>query len=324
MNMLSGLKFSVKQIHWIRKCVAFVMITALAMAYLLRSLEAQGGIYRIEMSPSGQKIAVVTSSGILIYDINLNLISEPPGRDAIAWSPDSRYLAIWGGGILDRIWDTTTNQVVNEFEEEGGSKMAWSPMGDKLAINFSSRVRIYAPFAGQLLTELETSTPIIQAIAWQPDGELLAVSTPATAEVQIWNLAAEQHLHSIPLLDYGYELAWSPDGTQLAIADNPDIVIWDTISAQITATLTGHTIQVRQLVWHDVKGLTSISPDGSIRVWDVENGIQVNQIPIDGTSIRTFAWTPDGQFLILPDASAILTKVPIGVSCDFSPSDLPN
>ncbi|MBV7338081.1 hypothetical protein KFU94_59620 [Chloroflexi bacterium TSY] len=67
-------------------------------------------------------------------------------------------------------------------------------------------------------------------------------------------------------------MAWSPDGTKLAIGSYDGTVhIWDVETLKPLGRLFGHTTSAVDVAWSpDSKRIVSASWDGTIRVWDAE------------------------------------------------------
>lgn len=102
-------------------------------------------------------------------------------------------------------------------------------------------------------------------------------------------------------------LVWSPDGKYFAsgMADQT-ISIWDADSGKVTQTLRGHELEIRDdgirrpayiycSEWSpDGKYLASASSDQTIRIWDTNNGQQVNMWR-GPSEMKVVAWSPDGS-----------------------------
>src|SRR5712692_9569101 len=69
------------------------------------------------------------------------------------------------------------------------------------------------------------------------------------------------------------DLAFSPDGSQLAAATSEGRDIWGTATGQLVQQLTGHTGVVESVAWSaDGSMLASASRDTTLRIWDAQSG----------------------------------------------------
>ncbi len=110
------------------------------------------------------------------------------------------------------------------------------------------------------------------ALAWSPDGSVLAVGNGP----RIWLYDADfkplraLEGHSAAVRD----LAWSPDGTHLASAGLDNTVrVWNPDTGAALATLTGHTDWVFALAWSaDGTQLVSGGADNRLLLWDTGGG----------------------------------------------------
>jgi WD40 repeat protein len=92
-------------------------------------------------------------------------------------------------------------------------------------------------------------------------------------------------------------LAWSPDGTRLAVASSDATVgVWDVEACACRFTYTGHSREVTAVAWSPGgERLASASSDGTVQVWDAANGQTL--ITYSGHKEDVFAagWSPDGS-----------------------------
>ena len=88
--------------------------------------------------------------------------------------------------------------------------------------------------------------------------------------VRLWDAESGQVIdilrgHS----DLAYDVAFSPDGNELASASyDKTIRVWD-LSTKRHRVLRGHTASVDRVAWRGADQLVTGSEDGTIRLWDV-------------------------------------------------------
>ncbi len=95
-----------------------------------------------------------------------------------------------------------------------------------------------------------------------------------------------------------YALAFSPEGSLLALAAGSGIQLLSTADYTLVETLVGHTATVTAVSFRpDGRRLASSSFDGSVRLWDVEEGEELRSIEGHNSWVRAVSFSPDGRLV---------------------------
>jgi WD40 repeat protein/serine/threonine protein kinase len=209
----------------------------------------------------------------------LTLKAHTPVVRSMVYSPDGKRLASAGGGVditrEVKVWDAQTGQVLLSLW--GADRPAFSPDGKRLATSggiFDATKRAYN--AGR---------------------------------VKVWDAQTGQELLSLQgLTDMVRSMAFSPDGTRLAIGDNKTTRIWDAQTGQELLSLKGHTSRVTSVayspdgkrlasgggIWDDTKRAYVA---GEVKVWDAQTGQELLSLKGHTWGLESVAFSPDGKRL---------------------------
>ena len=96
-------------------------------------------------------------------------------------------------------------------------------------------------------------------------------------------------------------IAYSPDGTRLAVVSSVGIWIYDAYTGAETALGTGYPAYVESMAFApDGKTLASVIADSTVRMWDAETGQLKNTLE-HTARVESVAFSPDGTTLASTD-----------------------
>jgi len=281
----------------------------------------QEPVFEIVISGDGQVLAVdYSTKQIDLFDANdgslITVIELPEFVQRITLSPTGdRFVWTDGTGSV-HLYDVVT--MTDSILIQGGAiltgPIAWNPVNDLLAIAWGQDVEIYDISSG--IREWPNDQPTFLAsdissrvvrLAWSPNGEQLATSHYATSTIdptlirraiQVWDNFLGT-TGSIPIMmdeTYGGgSIAWSPDGTRIAMLPSDEIAVYDLVLDEIIAEAVFEEQYSATIAW---------SPNGdyvatggrTVRIWDANVLEVIATIPANN-NVRTIHWSPDSQYI---------------------------
>ena len=258
------------------------------------------------------------------------LDEHPDTIKALALSPDSTKLATAGGDWTVRLWEVNTGKYLNSLTGHQGAVNAveFSPDG-KILASAGTSLRLWHADTGELLHAINKDLGSINQLVFSPDGKILASGGGWDRTVHLWDVNTGNVLQALK----GHtgeirDIAFSSDSSTLVTASSGSIRIWDVSTGteqkslptpEDKPPLISPILKLKELnqaylprrrddvhsvrFSKDATHLVSASKDGSLHVWDVENGHYQSSFSLgeftDLVNVLTFS--EDGKYLASND-----------------------
>lgn len=279
-------------------------------------------LVNIAYSPNGRYLAVASwevDKIAAIWDTTKwgeAAVLETEGDDVykagqgIAFSSDSKLLAVGGKDSTTRIWDTGTLKIVHKLGGRGWGHSKWvnalafSPDGRKIAtVSTDQTVKVWDVKTGEETATLMGHTRGVNTTAFV-NGTIYTGSGDGT--IKTW--ASESFGPETWTLDGGtYGIDFSGDGKRVATASwLGKVRIWDAGSGRelrqwIAQEQSANAVAISP----DQKRLVSVGNDGKIKLWDADSAAEIRTFEtVKGPQLISVAFTPDGRHVLSASSNA--------------------
>lgn len=264
-------------------------------------------------SPWAPLVAIAGQKQILLYNTtNLDLIGILPFTEGqpfdVKFSRSGKLLFAGGGRGAKSgkvvLWNVETGERVTTVGNEYDSVLAadLSPDQSKVALGGPDRlVKIHLTKSGELEHKLKKHTDWITALAFSPNGEMLATAD-RNGGVTVWDADNGQELFTTP----GHKgavtaVSWRTDSKLLASSSEDGTVkLWETTEGKQAKTWNAHNGGVLCVAYSRDGRLVSCGRDGSVVTWNSEGG-KLKSFPFSGEMALRCAWSDDLSRIIASD-----------------------
>lgn len=241
----------------------------------------------IAWSPDGTRLASTDGSNLSVNDVASGKQIFRMESYAMAWSPDSQWLALTGRGGPVKIWEVDKRRELGVFRGHPGWVFAidWEPGGTRVASGGADTLRVWDSTTGKEIFAI-------------PHG----------------HISLER-------------LVWKSNGTQLASAGDDGLTaVWDTRTGKLLMKLRGHGGSVRSVTWSpDGTRIATASMDQTVKIWDAVTGKEVGTIMQAGQALSLGWGGPGGMSIAsgLNNATVSIRDATLGYALERSPRALP-
>lgn len=208
----------------------------------------------------------------------MRLAKHPAPIQALALSPDDRFLLTGCDDRRLRLFDLASGELLREWEAHGNwaVSVCWMP-DSRHALSGSTEgtLRTWDITEGKLVHEFPDHGSTVLCIAVSPDGSKVLTGSDNRA-VRLFDTAGGKQLHAMA----GHAMpvqcvAFSRDGAAGLSGGNDRIVrVWDIASGRLVQRLEGHTHVVTGLLPLEAGRAISCCFDQTTRLWDASTGRQ--------------------------------------------------
>jgi len=235
---------------------------------------------------------------------------------AAAVSSDGARIAIVGSDALIRVWDFTSNRLLNVYRGHVGSvvnALAWSPKQHLIASAAADgTVHVWDTTTGQPLTIYKGHTGSVNMVAWSPDGPPRIVSGGDDALVRTWEASTGRNIalyrgQPVKILSVDWSPStYTPPPSPASNAGNSSRVacgradgmvqMWDTTANREVLSYR-YLAPLSIVAWSpDGRRFAYASDDRTIQVWDTTTNLKLVTFTHTAPPC-VMAWSRDGKYI---------------------------
>jgi WD40 repeat protein len=252
------------------------------------AVKAHKGAVLALVAAGKQIVSAGTDGKVIVWDLPAEKAAHTLDAGTVvrglAAGPGGTVVASAGDNAVVQLWDVTTGKPGLKLEGAADwlLAVAFSPDGKLVAAGgHEGKVFVWDAASGKKVADFPAVAPpapnttpatnVVSALAFSPDGKLLAVGGHDAAihlfQAGDWKYVRSMAGHGSSVTS----LAFHPTGTVLASASKDRTVrLWNPANGQPIKSLEGHGAWVQGVVFvSQGTRLASVSADQSVRLWDL-------------------------------------------------------
>ncbi|HEX5139292.1 MAG TPA: protein kinase [Planctomycetota bacterium] len=285
----------------------------------VRGVELPEGATSVAASPT-RVAAGSNDSTVALIDPATGTIEVLRGHEdpvgALAFMPDGKRLVTASYDKTVRVWGADGEQLA-VFQGHDESVLTVGCV-DGLVVSGAAdgTIRLWAPRTGGAVVTLRGTGDFLSAVAFDPQGDVLAATSAGQGEIRLWDARTGAPLRSIEEGGGLSSLAFSPDGARILAGGDEDATgrIHDAKTGALLRRLEGHASSVKAVAFSpDGRRAATGSADRTIRIWDAETGASLAVLAAP-ERVNVVVFSPDGKRLLAGyhDGSAAIWDVEAG------------
>jgi WD40 repeat protein/tRNA A-37 threonylcarbamoyl transferase component Bud32 len=193
------------------------------------------------------------------------------------------------------VWDLATGQEITQVSFRARAA-GFDTDGQRLiGVGVDGTLTTWDARSGSPLNSFTGRAQPSDAIAFSRDGGLLIVGN-AGGSIELWETGRAAPPLELPLTEWGYSVAFSPDGNQLATGSSRVVTIWNAHNGEQVRTIAAHNGTVHTVAFHpNGRQMLSASWDATTKRWDVATGKLLTEIGGGGREYDSIAISPGGN-----------------------------
>lgn len=221
---------------------------------------------------------------------------------ALAFSPDSRWLVSGSEDSTIRVWEVATGALHLLLSEHRGgvNSVAYSADGARL-LSASDDDSIFVWDTATWTVERSLPWHQCSVSEAQFAGPHCVVSAAGDGSVRMWSVGSGASLFEVRHREWANALATSPDGLFALVASTDGAVrVWDLCEQRVAHTLDGFLGPgiVAHAVWSD-DGRRAYTSSHVLVEWDTETWEQLGRTHSSGTKMAGFALVPGTRLAVV-------------------------